>query len=103
MAFDNVPIWKSISFSNPTELPYTNGQVTTKIENNGLGYIKSATGSLSKTTLQPGEAVEVKLTITSNFLSRLNDQDITATISYELQGEKRYFYFVVKYRGWDND
>ena len=25
------------------------------------------------------------------------------TISYELQGETKYFYFVVKYRGWDND
>jgi len=93
----------TISFTNPTELPYTNGQITTEILNNDLGYIKSASGSLSKTTINPGESVEVKLTITSNFLSRLEDQDIKATISYELQGEKRYFYFIVKYRGWDNE
>lgn len=93
----------TVSFSNPTELSYTNGKVTTKIENNGLGYIKSASASVSKTSLNPGEAVEVKLTITSNFLSRLEDQDITATISYELQGETRYFYFIIKYRGWDNE
>lgn len=93
----------TVSFSNPTELSYTNGKVTTKIENNGLGYIKSASASVSKTSLNPGEAVEVKLTITSNFLSRLDDQDITATISYELQGETRYFYFIIKYRGWDNE
>jgi hypothetical protein len=93
----------TVSFSNPTELPYTNGKVTTKIVNNDLGYIKSASASVSKTTLNPGETVEVKLTITSNFLSRLEDQDITATISYELQGETKYFYFIIKYRGWDNE
>lgn len=93
----------TVSFTNPTELPYTNGQISTEIINNDLGYIKSATGSLSKTTVNPGESVEVKLTIISNFLSRLEDQDIKATISYELQGEKRYFYFIVKYRGWDNE
>lgn len=93
----------TVSFSNPTELAYTNGKVTTKIVNNDLGYIKSASASVSKTTLNPGEAVEVKLTITSNFLSRLEDQDIIATISYELQGETRYFYFIIKYRGWDNE
>lgn len=93
----------TVSFSNPTELAYTNGKVTTKIVNNDLGYIKSASASVSKTTLNPGEAVEVKLTITSNFLSRLEDQDITATISYELQGETRYFYFIIKYRGWGNE
>lgn len=93
----------TVSFSNPTELAYTNGKVTTKIENNDLGYIKSASASVSKTSLNPGEAVEVKLTITSNFLSRLEDQDITATISYELQGETRYFYFIIKYRGWGNE
>ena len=93
----------TVSFSNPTELAYTNGKVTTKIFNNDLGYIKSASASVSKTSLNPGEAVEVKLTITSNFLSRLEDQDITATISYELQGETRYFYFIIKYRGWGNE
>ena len=93
----------TVSFSNPTELAYTNGKVTTKIENNDLGYIKSASASVSKTSLNPGEAVEVKLTITSNFLSILEDQDITATISYELQGETRYFYFIIKYRGWGNE
>lgn len=93
----------TVSFSNPTELAYTNGKVTTKIVNNDLGYIKSASASVSKTTLNPGEAVEVKLTITSNFLSRLDDQDITANISYELQGETRYFYFIIKYRGWGNE
>ena len=103
IAISRKTIMYTVSFSNPTELPYTNGNVTTKIVNNDLGYIKSASASVSKTTLNPGEAVEVKLTITSNFLSRLEDQDITATISYELQGETRYFYFIIKYRGWDND
>lgn len=103
IAISRKTITYTVSFTNPTELPYTNGQISTEIMNNGLGYIKSATGSLSKTTVNPGESVEVKLTITSNFLSRLNDQDIKATISYDLQGEKRYFYFIVKYRGWDNE
>lgn len=93
----------TVSFSNPTELPYTNGQVSTKIENNLFGYIKSASASVSKTTLEPGEAVEVKLSITSIFPSRLQDQDVTATVSYELQGKTRYFYFIIKYRGWDNE
>lgn len=93
----------TVSFSNPTELPYTNGQVSTKIENNLFGYIRNASATISKTTLEPGEAVEVKLSITSIFPSRLQDQDVTATVSYELQGETRYFYFVIKYRGWDNE
>lgn len=103
IAISRKTITYTVSFSNPTELTYTNGKVTTKIENNGLGYIKSASASVSKTTLNPGEAVEVKLTITSNFLTRLEDQDITATVSYELQGETKYFYFIIKYRGWDNE
>lgn len=93
----------TVSFSNPTELPYTNGQVSTKIENNLFGYIRNASATISKTTLEPGEAVEVKLSITSIFPSRLQDQDVTATVSYELQGETRYFYFIIKYRGWDNE
>lgn len=82
IAISRKTITYTVFFTNPTELPYTNGQISTEIINNDLGYIKSATESLSKTTVNPGESVEVKLTITSNFLSRLEDQDIKATISY---------------------
>lgn len=103
ISYSKRTITYTVSFSNPSELSYTNGEVSTEIINNDFGYIKNATASVSKTTLQSGEAVEVKLTITSNFLSRLEDQDIKATVSYDLQGKKRYFYFIIKYRGWNNE
>ena len=93
----------TVSFSNPTELSYTNGQVSTRIENNKYGYVRSADATISKTELKPGEAVEINLAITSTFPSRWEDQDVIATVSYELQGETRYFYFIIKYRGWDNE
>ena len=93
----------TVSFSNPTELSYTNGEVSTRMENNKYGYVKSASATISKTELKPGEAVEVKLAITSIFPSRWEDQNVIATVSYDLQGEKRYFYFIIKYRGWDNE
>ncbi len=93
----------TVSFSNPTELSYTNGEVSTRIENNKYWYVKSASATLSKTEVKPGEAVKVSLAITSTFPSRWEDQDIIATVSYDLQGEKRYFYFIIKYRGWDNE
>ncbi len=91
------------SFSNPTELPYTNGEVSTEILKNDSNYIKDASATLSKTTLNPGEAVEIKLSITSNFLTRFGEHDIKATVSYELQGERKYFYFIIKYRGLNDE
>ena len=74
-----------------------------RIENNKYGYVRSADATISKTELKPGEAVEINLAITSTFPSRWEDQDVIATVSYELQGETRYFYFIIKYRGWDNE
>lgn len=91
------------SFSNPTELSYTNGQVSTEILKNDSSFIKDASATLSKTTLNPGEAVEIKLSVTSNFLTRFGEHDIKATVSYELQGERKYFYFILKYRGWNDE
>ena len=103
IVYSKKTITYTVSFSNPTELPYTNGQVSTRIENNKYGYVRSADATISKTELKPGEAVEINLAITSTFPSRWEDQDVIATVSYELQGETRYFYFIIKYRGWDNE
>ena len=80
-----------------------NVSASTRIENNKYGYVRSADATISKTELKPGEAVEINLAITSTFPSRWEDQDVIATVSYELQGETRYFYFIIKYRGWDNE
>ena len=103
IVYSKKTITYTVSFSNPTELPYTNGQVSTRIENNKYGYVRSADATISKTELKPGDAVEINLAITSTFPSRWEDQDVIATVSYELQGETRYFYFIIKYRGWDNE
>lgn len=103
IVYSKKTITYTVSFSNPTELPYTNGQVSTRIENNKYGYVRSADATISKTEVKPGEAVEINLAITSTFPSRWEDQDVIATVSYELQGETRYFYFIIKYRGWDNE
>ena len=103
IVYSKKTITYTVSFSNPTELPYTNGQVSTRIENNKYGYVRSADATISKTELKPGEAVEINLAITSTFPSRWEDQDVIATVSYELQGETRYFYFIIKYIGCDNE
>ena len=95
IVYSKKTITYTVSFSNPTELPYTNGQVSTRIENNKYGYVRSADATISKTELKPGEAVEINLAITSTFPSRWEDQDVIATVSYELQGETRYFYFII--------
>ena len=92
-----VTITYTIAFNNPTELYMTDGMVTTEITQNSGGRIKNVSASISKTQVAPGESVVVSFSITSNFLTKLNTHEAKATISYMLQGKRRYLYFYVRY------
>ena len=87
----------TIRFSNPTELEYTNGKITSEITQNGMYYLKSANATLSTTTLKPGEALDIVFTVESGFCSALGEQQVRATISFDLQGKTRYFYYIIRF------
>ena len=87
----------TISFTNPTALPYTNGTVTTEYIENQNNYIKEISASISKTEIAPGETVDITFTVTSNFLADLGDQEVKATVTYMLQGEPKTINFVIFY------
>lgn len=86
-----------VSFTNPTVLDYTNGEVTTEIVENDNSRIKKVSASISKTELAPGETVDVTFTVTFNFLTELGDHSVKATVAYTFQGQPRYFYFIINY------
>ncbi len=87
----------TISFTNPTALPYTNGTVTTEYIENDNNYIKEISASISKTELKPGETVDITFTVTFNFLADLGDQEVKATVTYMLQNEPKTINFVIFY------
>ena len=87
----------TISFTNPTALPYTNGTVTTEYIENQNNYIKEISASISKTEIAPGETVDITFTVKSNFLADLGDQEVKATVTYMLQGEPKTINFVIFY------
>lgn len=87
----------NISFTNPTVLPYTEGEVTTEILENTGNMLKSANTTIDKTIVKPGEAVTVTMTINTNITWRHNTETVKGTVTYNLQNKKRYFYFILSY------
>lgn len=87
----------SISFSNPTVLPYTDGTVTSEIIENGGGMLLDANARIDKTELQPGEAVTVTIRFHTNITWRHHTETAKATVSYMLQGKRHYFYYILTY------
>ena len=87
----------TISFSNPTELEYTNGTISAETVQNGMNYIGTPRASMNKTSLKPGEAIEIYIDLTFSFCAALGTQEVKATVSFDLQGKTRYFYFVLRY------
>lgn len=86
-----------VSFTNPTVLDYTNGEVTTEIVQNDNSRIKEVSASISKTELAPGETVDVTFTVKFNFLTQAGNHSVKATVAYTFQGQPRYFYFIINY------
>lgn len=87
----------TISFTNPTALPYTDGTITTEIIENDNNYIKEISASISKTEVAPGETVDITFTVTSNFLADLGDQEVKATVTFMLQNEPKTINFIIFY------
>lgn len=87
----------TISFTNPTVLPYTEGTVTTEITQNDGGMLLDANTTIDKTTLNPGEAVTITMRFHTNITWRQHVEQAKATVSYMLQGQRKYFYFILTY------
>lgn len=87
----------TISFANPTVHPYTEGTVTTEILSNTGGMLLDANTRIDKTELKPGEAVTVAMNFHTKITWRHHVETVKATVSYMLQGKRRYFYYIVTY------
>ena len=87
----------TISFKNPTVLKYTDGQVETSVLQDSYSEIISATSKISKTGVDSGDTVDITFTLVTNFSSNDGDEIVKSTVSYMLQGKRRYFYFIIKY------
>lgn len=93
---NNKTVYK-IAFTNPTVLDYTDGEVTAEITENTGGMLKDVSATISKTTLKPGESCEVTLNFNTKITWRENTEAAKVTVSYNLQGERKYLYLIVKY------
>ena len=83
----------TISFSNASVLEYTEGlsDVLTNTLNSSV--------SISKTVVAPNEIVDVTFSVDTKSLSPYGDDTIKASISYMLQGKRRYFNFIINLIG----
>ena len=90
-------IYYTVSFTNPTVLPYTEGTVTTEITQNDGGTLTLAETTIDKITLQPGEAVTITMRFKTHITWRHHTEQAKATVSYMLQGQRKYFYFILTY------
>lgn len=93
---DNTSTFK-IAFTNPTMLPFTDGEVTTEITENTGSMLKDVNATISKVTLNPGEQCEIVFNLRTKITWRPNTETAKATISYMLQGQRKYLYFIVTY------
>ena len=87
----------TITFTNNTEVTFTAGEVKTEITQNTGDMLQDASTTISKTEVKPGESVDVTMSFHVDMSWRYYVEEAKATISYNLQGKTRYFYFYVKY------
>lgn len=87
----------TITFSNNTETTFSSGEVATEIISNTGSMLKDASTTISKREVKPGESVDVTMTFHVNVTWRHYIEEAKATISYDVQGKRRYMYFIVKY------
>lgn len=87
----------TIAVTNDTTQVFKNGTVSTDIIENTGNQLQSATTTITKTELQPGETVYITMTFDINITWRYNTETAKATITYDLMGKPRYIYFIVTY------
>lgn len=80
---------------NPSPIGYINQEGLQKLADTTTNIASSAT--LSKTTVEPGETVDVTFTVATKDLSSSSNEVAKSTISYMLQGKRRYFYFIINF------
>lgn len=87
----------TITFTNNTEVTFTAGEVKTEITQNTGDMLQDASTTISKTEVAPGESVDVTMSFHVDISWRYYVEEAKATVSYNVQGKIRYFYFYVKY------
>lgn len=87
----------TITFTNNTETTFSSGEVATEITSNTGSMLKDASTTISKREVKPGESVDVTMTFHVDITWRYYTEEAKATISYDVQGKRRYMYFIVKY------
>lgn len=87
----------TITFTNNTEATFSSGEVVTEITSNTGSMLKGASTTISKSEVKPDESVDITMTFHVNISWRYYIEEAKATISYNVQGKKRYMYFIVKY------
>lgn len=87
----------TITFTNNTETTFSSGEVATEITSNTGSMLKDASTTISKREVKPGESVDVTMTFHVDISWRYYTEEVKATISYDVQGKRRYMYFIVKY------
>ena len=86
------------SFKNDTVLTMSDGVASAEIVRNDSNRISHVSASLSKTTVLPGETVDIILTITSNFPTSSGTQNILGTYAFNFQNSIKYVYFDFTYK-----
>lgn len=87
----------TITFTNNTETTFSYGEVATEITSNTGSMLKDAKATISKREVKPGESVDVTMTFHVDISWRYYTEEAKATISYNVQGKRRYMYFIVRY------
>lgn len=87
----------TITFTNNTEATFSSGEVATEITSNTGSMLKDASTTISKSEVKPGESVNITMSFHVDVSWRYYTEEAKATISYNVQGKKRYMYFIVKY------
>ena len=86
----------TIAITNTSNYTMTNGTVSTQIVDAG-STLENASATIDKTTVASGETVYITMRMEANITWRYNTETAKATISYDIGGVTRNFYFIVTY------
>ena len=87
----------TISFRNDTVLTMTNGTASATIVQNDNSRVSNVSAGMNKTTVAPGETVDLTLTISANFVTALGTQIVRGTYAFEFQNSIKYVYYEFTY------
>lgn len=95
--YNNRTVTYTISFRNDTVLTMTNGTASASIVQNDSSRVSSVSAGMNKTTIAPGESVELTLTIAANFVNANGTQIVLGTYAFEFQNSIKYVYYQFTY------